>query len=124
MSANPLARHGGLTYLEIPALDARRTATFYAHVVGWQIDERAADDFRFSDGDGRMIGRFAMGREIARAPGILPFVYVNDLDAAVARARANGGETVKPPYAEGDVRVATVGDPDGNVIGLWQFAAR
>jgi len=31
---------------------------------------------------------------------------------------------VKEPYREGDVWVATVFDPAGNVIGIWQFAPR
>jgi predicted enzyme related to lactoylglutathione lyase len=119
---NPLARHGGLSYLEIPAVHPRQSADFYAHVLGWQIDERAADDFRFSDGNGLLIGRFAIDRAASREPGLVPFIYVESLDAAVARVVAKGGEIVKPPYAEGDVRVARIRDPAGNLLGLWQFA--
>src|SRR5258706_10819216 len=63
---NPLARHGGVSYLEIPALDPRRSADFYARVFGWQIDQRTSDDFRFSDGAGLLIGRFALGSVASR----------------------------------------------------------
>ena len=34
--------------------------------------------------------------------------------------KAQGCEIVKAPYAEGALRVATVRDPAGNVIGIWQ----
>jgi predicted enzyme related to lactoylglutathione lyase len=119
---NPLARHGGVSYLEIPAHDPRRSADFYARVFGWQIDERTGDDFRFSDGAGLLIGRFALGGVASRDPGLVPFLYVDSIDAAVAHVTTGGGEIVKPPYAEGDIRVARIRDPAGNVLGLWQFA--
>lgn len=118
---NPLARHGRLSYLEIPARDAARAAAFYAHVFGWRIDDRGGGDFRFGDGDGLLIGRFA--RERAAGEGFVPYVYVDGVDAAVARAAAHGGELVQAPYAEGDLRVARVRDPAGNLVGLWQLAA-
>jgi uncharacterized protein len=121
---NPLARHGGLSYLEIPAPAPRASADFYAHVLGWQIDERAATDFRFADPRGLFIGRFAVDRPPSREPGVLVVVYVDDLDVAIERVTARGGEVVKPPYAEGDVRVAHVRDPAGNALGLWQFGGR
>ncbi|MCU1276495.1 MAG: Glyoxalase family protein [bacterium] len=119
--ANPLARHGGLSYLEIPAIDSSKSAAFYGQVLGWQIDQRTDDDFRFSGADGLLIGRWVSDRVAAREPGLVPFMYVDGLDAAVARVTANGGEVVKAPYAEGDVRVARIRDPAGNLIGLWQF---
>ena len=118
---NSLARHGGVSYLEVPVTEPRRSAEFYADVLGWKLDERAKDDFRFSDRDGLMIGRFAMGRAIAREAGMMLFVYVDSLDDAVARVRAKDGEIVEAPRKEGDVRIARVRDPAGNLIGLWQF---
>jgi uncharacterized protein len=120
--ANPLARHGSLSYLEIAALDPRQSAAFYEQVLGWQIDQRAAGDFRFSGADGHLIGRWVTDRAASRDPGLMAFIYVDGIEAAVARVTANGGEVVKAPYAEGDVRVARVRDPAGNLIGLWQFA--
>jgi predicted enzyme related to lactoylglutathione lyase len=119
---NPLARHGGISFLELPARDRERSAAFYEQTLGWQIDRRANGDWRFSGDAGQYIGRFALDRAIGGESGILPYIYVDGLDAAVARATASGGEVVKAAYAEGDTRVATVRDPAGNVIGLWQFA--
>jgi predicted enzyme related to lactoylglutathione lyase len=42
-----LARPGGLSYLEIPALDARRSAAFYEKVLGWNLRGPDTDDPRF-----------------------------------------------------------------------------
>ena len=39
-----LARHGGLSYLEIPAIKARLSAAFYEEVFGWKIRESDTDD--------------------------------------------------------------------------------
>lgn len=43
-----LARHGGLSYLEIPAVDARQSATFYEKVLGWNLRGHDTDDPRFT----------------------------------------------------------------------------
>jgi predicted enzyme related to lactoylglutathione lyase len=119
-----LTRHGGLSYLELPAVDARKAAAFYETVLGWRIERRGTDDFRFEDGTGHLIGRWMTNRAIAREPGLLPYLYVDRLDDAVGRVAALGGEVVKAPYPEGNLWVATVRDPAGNMIGLWQEGPR
>jgi predicted enzyme related to lactoylglutathione lyase len=119
-----LARHGGLSYLEIPAVDARRSAAFYEKVVGWILRDHDTDDPRFSDATGHLIGRWVTGCAISREPGLLPYIYVDDIDRAMERVAAHGGEIVKPPYPEGNLWVATIRDPAGNVIGLWQQGPR
>ena len=64
------------------------------------------------------------GRVFAREPSLLPYIYVDRIDDAVARIAAHGGEVVKAPYPEGDLWVATFRDPAGNLIGLWQAGPR
>jgi predicted enzyme related to lactoylglutathione lyase len=49
--------------------------------------------------------------------------YVEDIDAAIDRAAAAGGEVVSPPTAQADIHVARVRDPAGNLIGVWQFTS-
>lgn len=117
-----LARHGGLSYIEIPAIDAAHSARFYQNVAGWFPRDVESGEAKFSDPAGNLIGRWITGRRAARGGGILPFVYVEDLQAAVAQVAPHGGETVKPPYREGTLLVAIVRDPAGNVLGLWQDA--
>ena len=90
-----LARNGGLSYLEIPAVDVRESAAFCEKVLGWKLRGHDTDDPRFEDATGHLIGRWVTGRLISREPGLLPYIYVNDIDRAVEQAEAHGGEVVK-----------------------------
>jgi predicted enzyme related to lactoylglutathione lyase len=113
-----LARNGGLTYLEIPAADAGKSAAFYQAVVGWLC--RDDDKTKFSDQTGHLIGRWVTGRAISRQPGLLPYIYVDHIRDVIGKVAPNGGEIVKAPYAEGNLLVAIIRDPAGNILGLWQ----
>jgi predicted enzyme related to lactoylglutathione lyase len=115
-----LARPGALSYLEIPALDARHSAEFYERVLGWLPRDSDAGHPKFSDPDGHLIGRWVTGRAACREPGLLPFIYVKHVRKTVEAVTVHGGEVVKAPYPEGNLLVAVIRDPAGNVIGLWQ----
>ena len=110
-----------LTYLEIPAVDVARTARFYGAVCGWEIEQRAEDDFRFSDDDARLIGRWVKDRAPAGDAGLRPYFTVPDVAAALERAVAAGGAVVTPRTREDDIWLARLRDPSGNVLGIWQF---
>jgi len=121
---NRLARHGHVSYLEIPAADAQQSAAFYEAVFGWSVSHRDAGDPRFDDGSGQLIGRWVTGRVASSAAGLLPYIYVDRIDNAVERIVAQGGEIMKPPYPEGNLWVATFCDPAGNIMGVWQIGPR
>jgi predicted enzyme related to lactoylglutathione lyase len=114
-----LARSGGLTYVEIPALDVLQSAEFYTKVFGWQSRGSDPSQGRFTDPGGHLIGRWVVGR-VPHDPGLLPFIYVDHIHTAVEAAMAHGGRIVKAPYLEGTLLVAVVRDPAGNMIALWQ----
>jgi predicted enzyme related to lactoylglutathione lyase len=119
-----LARPGGLSYLEIPATDLQRSAAFYEKVLGWKVEWRKADDPRFGDQTGHLIGRWVSKKAVFDGPAIVPYFYIERIDDVVGRVTANGGELVKGPYPEGDLWIATARDPAGNLIGLWQAGPR
>lgn len=119
-----LARHGGLSYLEIPAADPQKSSAFYEHLLGWNVDRSDPAQPKFMDQTGHLLGRWRTGRTPSREAGLVPYIYVDSLNDTVARVAAHGGEVVRAPYAEGDVLVSTVRDPAGNIIGLWQDASR
>lgn len=119
-----LARHGGLSYLHIPAVDIQQSATFYEQVFGWKIHRRDADHASFDEGTGSISGAWVTDLAIAREPGLLPYIYVDHIDDAIKLIEAHGGEVVKVPSAEGTLWVANFRDPAGNVLGLWQEGAR
>ena len=123
MSVEPrLARHGHVSYLEIPAVDIERSADFYESVLGWQIHRGQSGHISFDDRSGDLIGRWVTGRVPSREPGLLPYIYVDRIDDVVQRVEKQGGEIVKAPYPEGDLRVATFRDPAGNLMGIWEEA--
>jgi len=115
-----LARHGGLSYLEIPAIDVRLSAAFYQDVFGWKLRGEDPDQPKFSDQTGHLIGKWVTGRAISRRPGLLPFIYVGHIDDVVKRVVPNGGEIVKAPYREGNLWVSLIRDPAGSILGVWQ----
>jgi len=116
--------HGRLAYVQIPALDVHVSAAFYKDIFGWQIRGGSAAHLSFTDATGDIIGAFVTGRMIATEPGVIFYVYVHGLDATLDRMVSAGSKVVRQPYQEGDVWVATLIDPAGNVIGIWQFDPR
>ena len=112
-----VARPGGVSYLAIPARDVARSAAFYQAVFGWEL-RGDPDAPSFSDGTGHVIGHWRTDLEPAGEAGVRPYVYVEDLGAALERAAAQGAEVVQP-YAEGTLRIAVIRDPAGNAIGIW-----
>jgi predicted enzyme related to lactoylglutathione lyase len=112
-----VARPGGVSYLAIPARDVARSAAFYQAVFGWEL-RGDPDAPSFSDGTGHVIGHWRTDLEPAGEAGVRPYVYVEDLGAALERAAAQGAEVVEP-YAEGTLRIAVIRDPAGNAIGIW-----
>jgi predicted enzyme related to lactoylglutathione lyase len=117
-----VARPGGVSYLAIPARDVARSAAFYQAVFGWEL-RGDPDAPSFSDGTGHVIGHWRTDLEPAGEAGVRPYVYVQDLAAALDRAAAQGAEVVEP-YAEGSLRIAVIRDPAGNAIGIWTGPAR
>ena len=116
--------HGRLAYVQIPALDVRESAAFYKHIFGWQIRGGSDAHLSFTDAAGDIIGAFVTDRMISTEPGVILYVYVHGLDATLDRMVSAGSKVVRQPYQEGDVWVATLIDPAGNVIGIWQFDPR
>ena len=123
MSEHPVFRPGGISYLRIPATDPQTSADFYEAVFGWHV-RRDSDDPAFEDGSGHVIGHFSADHETAGESGVRPYVFVENLDDALERVRANGCEIVEEPYPEGDLWVALFRDPAGNVVGAWQHGPR
>jgi uncharacterized glyoxalase superfamily protein PhnB len=115
-----------LCYLEIPAADSHQSAAFYENVFRWNIRHRDSARPSFDDATGYVSGAWVTGREIARHPGLLPYIWVNDIDATLSSAANHGGEIVERPHRDspGGEWIATFRDPAGNLIGLYQEGSR
>jgi predicted enzyme related to lactoylglutathione lyase len=112
--------HGQLAYLQIPALDIRRSAEFYTTIFGWRTDP-ANSGFEAPG----LIGQWVDDRAAAPVAGPLAWINVDHVDDTLALAAANGGQVLDPPSLDDGVRwLATIADPGGNTIGLVQLGPR
>jgi uncharacterized protein len=118
---SPVFRKNGISYLEIPAKDVRRSADFYEKVFEWKLSGNPTNP-SFSDGTGHVIGHWKEELPVAGTAGVIPYIFVDSVHDSLEKVRANGGEIVKSAYPEGDLLVAIFRDPAGNVFGIWQRA--
>ena len=111
-----------LCYLEIPAVDSSLSAAFYEKVFGWNIRHRESNRPSFDDATGNISGAWVQGRAVAGTPGMLPYVWVDNIDATVAQAAACGGDVVEAPHLDSQAGawIARFRDPAGNEIGLYR----
>jgi uncharacterized protein len=114
-------RPGDVSYLRIAAPDPERSAAFYSAVFGWKV--RPGAD-AFEDATGHVIGHFMQDLPVAGEAGVVPYIYVRDIDGTLAQVPAAGGEVTTGPYPEGDLWVAMTRDPAGNAVGVWQHGPR
>jgi predicted enzyme related to lactoylglutathione lyase len=117
MSHNP---HGKICYIEIPAVDERRSSEFYEKVFGWRLRRRGDGANAFDDTTGAVSGTWVVGRPPADAPGLLIYIWCESVAATVDAVIARGGEIVQPIGADAPEMTARFRDPGGNVIGLYE----
>lgn len=113
--------HGKICYLELPATSVERSAAFYRDLFGWEMRTRGDGAVAFDDAGGGVAGAFVTKRAASTAPpGLLVYVMVENIDAAVAKLTALGGEIVQPVGVDAPELTARFRDPGGNVIGLYE----
>jgi len=119
----PTRANGKICYLEMPAIDVERSSDFYQRVFGWKIRKRGDGATAFDDTTGEVSGAWVVERPPATTPGILFYIMVDSVAAAVDAVVANGGEIVQPLGVDAPEITARFRDPAGNVIGLYQEPA-
>jgi predicted enzyme related to lactoylglutathione lyase len=116
--------NGKVCYIEIPAVDLRRSADFYARVFGWRLRERGDGRTAFDDAAGEVSGTWVVGRPASSEPGLLLYIMVDSVAATLDAVVAHGGKVVQPIGADAPEITARFRDPAGNVIGLYQEPGR
>ena len=120
----PTLTNGKVCYIEIPAVDVRRSADFYAKVFGWRLRPRGDGAISFDDTTGEVSGTWVRGRPPSPQPGLLLYIMVDSVAATIESILAHGGELVQPIGADAPEITARFRDPGGNVIGLYQEPSR
>jgi predicted enzyme related to lactoylglutathione lyase len=112
--------NGKICYVEIPATDPERSAEFYAAVFGWKVRKRGDGALAFDDATGEVSGAWVKGRPASGSPGLLIYIMVESVAAAVEKVKASGGKIVQEMGVDAPEITARFGDPAGNVLGLYQ----
>ena len=116
----PTRAHGKICYIEMPTTDIQRSAEFYRTVFGWKIRERTDGEVAFDDPIGEVSGSWVTGRSPSTTPGLLFYIMVDSVAAAMDAVTARGCEIVQPIGGDPGEITARFRDPGGNIVGLYQ----
>jgi hypothetical protein len=114
------ATHGKICYLEVPASNVAKSASFYAKVFGWRMRTRGNGTQAFDDVTGAVSGAFVVGRPASTNPGLLVYIMVDSVEDRCKTMEASGGTFVQPLGADAPELTARFRDPGGNVLGVYQ----
>jgi predicted enzyme related to lactoylglutathione lyase len=120
----PTSTNGKICYLQIPTADIPASVAFYEAVFGWKTRRRGDGATAFDDSVGAVSGSWVSGRPVSSTPGLLLYVMVDSISAAVDKVIAAGGRIVQPLGMDAPELTARFADPDGNVLGLYQEPER
>jgi uncharacterized protein len=127
MSERSGYQHGVPCWVDTWQVDPETAVTFYEGVFGWeaQVPPTGEDPryvmFRL---DGADVAGLGSPPPDGVGPAWTTYVWVDDVDEAVARATATGGSVVREPFdsLEGG-RMAIVADSAGATVAVWQPGA-
>lgn len=118
--AGPTFGDGKICYLEIPALDAKRSADFYHDVFNWNIRDHGDGTLSFDDAVNEVSGMWVTGKSRILGDSLVVHIMVFDLREAITRIEKFGGEIMQIIPIDGEEKAAYFTDPAGNVFGLYQ----
>jgi uncharacterized protein len=118
--------HGVPCWVDTWQPDADAAMSFYSQLFGWETEDTMPEGV-----DGQHYMCRVRGRDVAAiasrpqaAPDVTAwttYVWVDDVDATVAKVRDAGGSVLVEPFDALDGgRIAVVADPAGAAIGIWQ----
>jgi uncharacterized protein len=117
---HPGGGHGKICYIEIPAVDIIASSTFYGDVFPWSLRDKGSEHAAFDDSVGVVSGMWVNGRPPSTEPGLLIYIMVDDITAAMNTVITHGGKIVQTVGMDAPEITARFSDPEGNVWGLYQ----
>ncbi len=114
-----------IVYMEIPATDREKAASFYSELFGWGFEHFGPpmNYTTFTLGNEKLLGGFPNVDETMKVDDVLIYVGSDDIPGDLKEIVKKGGkvlreETEVPGYGS----FAFFADPTGNRIGLWKNA--
>jgi len=120
---------GMFAWNELGTTDPDRARQFFGNLLGWKSAEMPmamGGTYTMFKHRGKDVGGMYRMREgQPGAPMWMPYVAVGNVDQAVAKVAALGGQIMMPPTDIPNVgRFATIADPTGAAISLITFVRR
>jgi predicted enzyme related to lactoylglutathione lyase len=109
-----------VVHFEIGCKDRAKTQKFFADLFDWDMEAQGPTASIETGDEGGIDGHItALGHEPHNY--VTFYVVVDELQPYLDKAEKMGGKTLIPPteIPENEGAFAWLGDPDGNIIGLW-----
>lgn len=112
-------------HVELMSTDVDKAKSFYGKLFDWALEDMPMPGMTYTMlrvGEGT--GGGLMKNPIPGAPSMwVPYVLVDDLEDATAKATSLGATLMKPATeVPGAGRFTLITDPAGAMLGLWQQA--
>ena len=117
---HPTFGNGKICYIEIPAINIHDSASFYYSVFGWNVRSSSDGLLSFDDGVGEVSGRWVIGPKPASENGYRISIMVSNIQTTIDLIIANGGRIIQEYDIQLAEKFASVYDPEGNVLGLYE----
>jgi len=111
-----------ITYVDIPTTDLKKAQRFYASIFGWRFRPLPGNPERLALEPGSALNGFLTRvSRVSRAPGIVLYVEVPDIDILLKKVRRSRGKVLQQKREVPERGwTAVIASPDGCTFGLWQ----
>jgi len=109
-------------HIELMSTDVKKAKAFFGKLFDWKLEDMPMPDMTYTMirvGDGT--GGGMLTNPIPNAPSMwVPYVLVDNLQAASDKASQLGGQIMKGPIeVPGAGSFVIITDPTGGMLGLW-----
>jgi uncharacterized protein len=115
---------GRFTWHDLNSTDRERAQRFYSELLGWEVEtwKPGEMDYPMISANGTNHGGFMEAQDGAPSHWI-GHVAVDDVDAAVERAKSAGGSVLGEPMEIPEIgRIAVIRDPQGAFVSAYESA--
>jgi uncharacterized protein len=127
MALQVVTKHpqGNFSWADLMTTDVAAAKRFYGELFGWTYEDRPMGDgksYTMASLHGHYVaGMMVIEEGMQMPPSWQSYIAVDNVDASAAKATTAGGTLLSPPmdvYSSG--RMATLQDPSGAIVSLWQ----
>lgn len=109
-------------HFDMPAKDPVKLGEFYGGMFGWQTEKSDSEmDYWMLSTPGMGMNGGIYERQAEQPPGILIYVYVEDVEAAIKQAEKLGGKLVMKTPIPKIGYMAVILDPEENAFAVMSF---